>query len=108
MSLREFSWSPSEKKAARAVFDAAFSRECDAIRHEVEAMLGRSTNPRDIWRAYDYLSEKRREVDRKYDYRYSVLIGVFGTLLRERWITEKDLSELRPDKVEAIKVIASR
>ena len=107
MNVREFSWSPSEKKAARTAFDAAFSRECDAIRREVEARLGRSANPPDLWRVHDYLSEKRRDVDRKYDYRYSVLIAVFGTLLREQWITEKDLSELRPDKVEAIKIIAS-
>ncbi len=89
------------------MFDDAFARECQAIKHEVEARLRQSTNPRDIWLVHDYLSGKRGEVDRKYDYRYSVLIGVFGTLLREGWITDKDLAKLRPDKVEAIKIVAS-
>jgi photoprotection regulator FRP-like protein len=105
--VREFSWSPSEKKAARAMFDSAVDRECKAIRREVEAILRRSPNPRQIWQVHDYLSDKRREIDRKYDYRYSVLIGVFAQLLRQGWITEKDLSPLAPDKVEAIKTIAS-
>lgn len=38
--MREFVWSPAEKKAAHAAFEAALARECSAIRREVEAMLG--------------------------------------------------------------------
>lgn len=107
MSSSEFSWSPNEKKAARAVFDNAFARECQAIKHEVESQLRQSQDPRDIWRVHDFLSAKRSDIDRTYDYRYSVLIGVFGKLLRKGWITEKDLSGLQLDKVEAIKLMAS-
>jgi hypothetical protein len=36
----------------------------------------------DVWRLHDYLTKKRREIDGKYDYRYSVLIFVLGRLLR--------------------------
>ena len=31
----------------------------------------------------EYLAQARRDIDRKYDYRYSQLDMVFGTLLRE-------------------------
>jgi hypothetical protein len=56
----------------------------------------------DVWRLHDYITRKRREVDRKYDYRYSVLILVFARLLREGLISDEDLEGLSRDKVEMI------
>jgi hypothetical protein len=53
-----------------------------------------------------YLTERRREIERKYDYRYSQLDLVFGRLLRERWIDEEDLRGLGEDKLEAIRSYA--
>ncbi len=46
-------------------------------------MLERSAASVEVWQVHDFLSEKRDEVDRKYDYRYSVLISMFGRLLHE-------------------------
>jgi len=86
MEMQRFVWSPAEKKVARAAFEAAWARECGAIRGQVEAMLQRSSDPAEIWRVHDYLSRKRREVDGKYDYRYSVLTSVLGRLLAEGWV----------------------
>ena len=106
-SLRDLHWSPSEKKCARAAFDAAIVRECAAIRKRVEDMLRGSAEPEEIWRIDDFLSEKRKEFDRKYDFRYSVLIGVFGRLLHEGWITQADLAGLNADKLEFIQTIAA-
>jgi Photoprotection regulator fluorescence recovery protein len=88
----EFKWSPSEKKAARAAFDLALARELKGIRQETEALLQKSRDESSIWRVHDYLSAKRREVDEKYDYRYSVLILVFSRLVSEGWLTVDDLS----------------
>ena len=101
--MRDLDWSASEKKAARAAFDAAFVRECNAIKHEAEAMFQRTPDAAEVWRVHDYLSEKRREVDQKYDYRYSVLISVFGRLLSEGWVTEAELAKLKPEKLELIR-----
>ena len=101
--MRDLDWSAGEKKAARAAFDAAFVRECSAIKREAESMFQRTPEAAEIWRVHDYLSEKRREVDRKYDYRYSVLISVFGRLLFEGWVTEAELAKLQPEKLELIK-----
>ncbi|MGH2374505.1 MAG: hypothetical protein ACREX4_22580 [Gammaproteobacteria bacterium] len=104
--MRDF-WSPGEKKVARAVFEAALTRECAAIRREVEAILKRSSDSAAIWRAHDFLSKKRREVDQKYDFRYSVLPSVLGRLLAEGWVREAELAKLKPEKIELIKRSAS-
>src|SRR5258708_5190869 len=106
-SLRDLHWSQGEKKCARAAFDAAVVRECAAIRKQVEAMLRESAEPEEIWRIEDLLSGKRKELERKYDFRYSVLIGVFGRLLSEGWVTEVDLAGLNADKLEFIQTIAA-
>jgi len=52
-----------------------------------------------------YLTERRKEIDRKYDYRYSQLTQVFGRLLYERRITE-DLRGLGEDKMKPIRSLA--
>ncbi len=101
--VRELVWSPAEKKMARAAFDAALVRECGAIRREVEALLKRSSDPAAIWRVHDYLSEKRREIDQKYDFRYSVLVSVLGRLLAEGWVREAEIAKLKPEKLNQIK-----
>lgn len=100
-------WSKAEKQSARKAFDAANERECRAIRAKVVQMLERQDDVRQIWRIHDYLSEERRETDRKYDYRYSKLDLVFGILLREGWLTEAELSGLGQDKIKRIKAFAS-
>ncbi len=53
------------------------------------------------------VEQRRRDIDSKYDYRYSVLASIFGVLLAEGWLSEEDLSGLEPPKVEAIRRWAS-
>lgn len=106
-SLRDLHWSPSEKKAARKAFDAAYERECRAISFKLKEMMTNDSDPNYIWRVHDYLFERRREVDRKYDYRYSVLIEVFARLLSEGLLSEDDLSGLSADKIQQVKALAN-
>ena len=96
-------WSKSEKGIARQAFDAAYARECEAIENEVRRKLDNLREKNDLWKIHDYLSEQRRHVDRRYDYRYSVLIHVFGALVFENWITIEDLSGLADNKIEAVR-----
>ena len=56
----------------------------------------------DLWDLEHYLTQRRKEIDRKYDYRYSELTHVFGRLLRENRIGEEELHGLREDKLKAI------
>jgi hypothetical protein len=45
----------------------------------------------DLWDLEHYLTERRKRIDRKYDYRYSQLTLVLGRLLRENGLSEEDL-----------------
>jgi hypothetical protein len=101
--MRELKWSPAEKKAAKGAFDLAYERELRAVRLEVEAMLQRGKDDQVVWEVENYLRKKRREMDEKYDYRYSVLMMVFLRLLHEGWLAEEDLAGLSADKLEWIK-----
>lgn len=100
---RELHWSHKEKGLARAAFDSALARENASIRREVENMLQRSGEPSAVWDILEFLATKQREIERKYDYRYSVLTGVFARLLAEGWITERDLVGLGSEKLELIR-----
>ena len=105
--MREFTWSATEKKAARAAFDRALTRELKAVRQEAEAMLRNSPDDRVIWRLHDYLSEKRREIDEKYDYRYSRLMSVFPRLVSEGWLNADELAGIGAEKVDVINKLMS-
>jgi len=57
----------------------------------------------DLWELERYLTERRKEIDRKYEFRSSRLTRVLGTLLFEGRITEKELHGLGEDKVKAVR-----
>jgi hypothetical protein len=50
-----------------------------------------------------YLTGRRKEIDRQYDYRYSILPIVFGNLLRQRGLSERELHGLGEDKLDPIR-----
>jgi Photoprotection regulator fluorescence recovery protein len=103
----ETAWSAAEKKTARRAFDRAYQRKCADVAAEVKKMVAGPSSPSDLWQIHDYLSEQRETTDLTFDYRYSVLLSVFGHLLREGWLTEADLLGLEQDKIEKIKRWAS-
>ena len=103
----EFGWSKSEKQIARRAFDAALASECQSIRARVQQMLRDERDIRTIWRVHDYLTDQRKQIDQKYDFRYSRLINVFAILLAEGWLSESGLSGLDKDKITRIKELAT-
>ena len=105
--MRDFTWTATQKKAARQAFDLASARDTEAIRREVEAMLRNSKDPRVVWSIENYLYERRREHDRVFDYRYSVLLFVFAELVRESLLSEEELEGIGEEKVEAIREMLS-
>ncbi len=68
---------------------------------------GKAQTGQDAWEIESYLTAKRKEIDYKYDFRYSQLLLVFGMLLREGWLREDDISGLTEDKIQAIVGIAN-
>jgi hypothetical protein len=77
----EPTWSKSEKAIARTAFDAALKRELQDVMRETKQMANQIKEPADVWELEHYLTERRKEIDCKYDYRYSQLTQVFGRLL---------------------------
>lgn len=100
-------WTVAEKKIARRAFEAARDREFAALIARLKQMAAQLANSADTWDMHDFLSEQLRDIERKYDYRYSQLINVFGRLMRETWLNEEDIKGLAADKLEAIRGIAS-
>jgi len=103
--MHDFNWTAAEKKIARRIFDTALQRELDATVAKVKELAAKAANPDDIWALEEYISEHRRDIDQKYDYRYSQLIFVFGRLLREKRISDEELVGLASEKIQAIKRI---
>jgi len=96
-------WSRSEKIIARKAFDAALGRELHEVIQEAKKMASQIQQSSDLWDLEHYLTERRKEIDRKYDYRYSQLTHVFGKLLHEKRLREEELGGLREDKLESIR-----
>jgi hypothetical protein len=99
-------WSRSEKIIARKAFDAALARELHEVIQEAQKMASQIKQSSDLWDLEQYLTQRRKEIDRKYDYRYSQLAHVFGKLLYERRVSEEDLRGLREDKLKPIRSFA--
>ena len=99
-------WSKSEKTIARTVFDAALKGELQDVMQQAKQMANQIKDPADVWGLEHYLTERRKEIDRKYDYRYSQLPRVFGRLLCEGRVSEEELRGLRDDKLKSIRSLA--
>ena len=102
----EPTWSQSEKAIARTAFDAARKRELQDVMRKTKQMANQIKEPADVWELEHYLTERRKEIDRKYDYRYSQLTQVFGRLLHEGRLREDELRGLREDKLKSIRSFA--
>ena len=101
--MNNASWSDKEKKIARAAFDKALQRESAALLEEFAVRRRQIQDVGDLWNIENFLRERRRNIDRTYDYRYSQLVFVFCNLIRRGRLTLEDLTGLRADKLEVIR-----
>ena len=102
----EPTWSRSEKAVARAAFDAALGRELYEVIQRAKQMANEIQQSSDLWDLEHYLTERRKAIDRKYDYRYSQLTHIFGRLVHEGRLREEELRGLGEDKLKLIRSIA--
>jgi len=100
-------WSRSEKTVARAAFDAALKRELQEVMQEAKQMANQMNEPADLWDLEHHLTQRRKEIDRKYEYKYSQLTHVFGRLLHEQRLREEDVLGLQEDKLKLIRSFAT-
>jgi hypothetical protein len=99
-------WSRSEKALARKAFDAALKRELHELMQEAKQMANRINEPADLWNLEHYLTQRRKNIDRKYDTRGSRLKDVLGRLLYENRLNEEDLRGLREEQMKSIRSFA--
>ncbi len=99
-------WSKSEKAIARTAFDAALGRELHEVIQEAKRMANGIQKSSDLWELEHYLTERHKEIDRKYDFRGSRLTDVLGRLLYENRLGEEDLRGLREEKMKSIRSFA--
>jgi hypothetical protein len=104
--MHDLKWSSAEKALSRSLFEQALDAELAETLAEFKAKAAAARGPDDLWAIQDFLGARRRDIDRKYDYRYSQLIFVFGVLLRESRIRELQLEGLSQDKQDLIKRVA--
>ncbi len=104
--IRSLKWSGAEKVVARKAFEYALQQDLGAIIRQAKKMAGSIEQPSDLWELERYLTESRKEIDRQYDYRYSVLISVFADLIQKGGLREQDLQGLSEEKLRHIRQMA--
>ncbi|MDX8458899.1 hypothetical protein [Mesorhizobium humile] len=98
----DMKWSSSEKKVARSAFDKALEVALSKTLAEFKRKASDAATFSDMWEIEDHLRQQRRNLEQMFDYRYSQLIVVFGSLIRDGYLDEKLLVGLSQDKREEI------
>ena len=80
-------WSTTEN-IARKVFDAALKRELQEVMREAKAMANKIKEPAEVWELERHLTERRKDIDSRYEFRSSRLTHVLGILLCEGRIAD--------------------
>lgn len=107
LALYDMKWSDAEKKLARRVFMGALETELAEVIADFKRRAAIAKIPDDLWEIAEHLHSKRRDIDQKYDYRFSQLIFIFARLVREGRVQEAQLAGLSDEKLEAIRRVAS-
>ena len=106
--MRDWKWSPAEKIVARQAFEQALHREEQDLIRETQTRAAALEDVSAVWELERWLTQRRREIERHYDYRYSVLPWVFAQLLQQDRLSESDLQGLAGEKVELIRQMAAQ
>jgi len=103
--MREWTWSGTEKIAARKAFDLALRKELDSAINEAKERAARISEATELWELEEWLGKRRRKIDSTFDYRYSVLPEVFAGLIFSGLLTVDQLNGIAPEKVDYIRKI---
>src|SRR5258708_15150239 len=72
-AMRGLKWSPAEKAIARKAFDRVLGRELEAVILETKSKAATIQEPSRLWELERYPTQRRQEIYRGDDYRYSLL-----------------------------------
>jgi len=99
-------WSNAERKIARRAFEHALKQELQEVVQKVKEMAREIKGSSELWELEDYLTQRRKEINRKYEYRGAKLRFVLGTLLHEGRLTEEHLMGFGEDKLKEFRSYA--
>ena len=105
--MEHLKWSESEKRLSRRVYEAALEAELAEVMAEFKSKSAAVRTPEEMWALESYLAQQRREIQGKYDYRYSQLLFVFGRLVREGRVQIEQLQGFSEEKLYYIERIVS-
>jgi hypothetical protein len=100
--VNDTKWTKKEKLIAREAFHKAYKSECMWIADNLKNMVNEVSCPDDLWEVRNYLSKTLKNIEKKYDFRYSILILVLAQLMKDGWIEENELIGLSEDKISKI------
>jgi hypothetical protein len=66
-------------------------------------MAERIKDPDELWELERHLTQRRKEIDAKYEFKYSVVLLVLANLVREGRISVDELHGLAEDKLRIIR-----
>ena len=102
-TMRELHWSPKEKATARRACDGALHQELDATIQEAKQMATRIEQPDELWELERHLTQRRKEIDRKYEFKYSSVLLLLAELVRERRVSLDELHGLSEEKLKYVR-----
>lgn len=106
MQVSDTEWSTIEQTIAKEAFEKAYQREIKALIEQVRERASAIAEIEDMWHLHDFLSARRHEVDGKYDYRDSMLVFIFASLVKEGWLHLNELEGLDRSKIAKIAALS--
>ena len=102
-NMREMHWSPKEKAIARRVFDRALHQELDETIRGAKRLAERIERPDELWVLERHLTQRRKQIDAKYEFKYSSVLLLLAELIRESRIGLDELHGLSEDKLKCVR-----
>jgi photoprotection regulator FRP-like protein len=81
-------------------------RELQDATQKAKQMANQIKEPAGVWELERYLTQRRKDIDRKYEFRSSRLTQVFGMLWYERRITKEELAAYNRNSTKKIRSCA--
>ena len=95
-----------DQKIAQEALKKAYARETKILVAEINQKASQITDINDIWALSDYLNSQRYNIEGKYDFGESTSVFVLAQLVKEKWLTLDELSDLTPSTRAKVAALA--
>jgi Photoprotection regulator fluorescence recovery protein len=102
-TMRELKWSSTERAVARRCYERLLQQELDVAIQSTKERAAKISRASELWELERHLTRLGKEIDRKYQYKYSTLVLFFADRVREGKLDLDDLRGLADDKLSYIR-----